>query len=53
MIRHKWCNEDGEEQVDRSAVEGSTEWFNAQYDDGDDVLTLNVDIENGDLDIMS
>ena len=58
-IRHKWCNEDGVEQWYTghilSAVEGSTEWFNVQYDGEEDVLTLNLyeDIENGDLDIVA
>lgn len=58
-IRHKWCNEDGEEQWYTghilSAVEGSTEWFNVQYDGEEDILTLNLyeDIENGDLDIVA
>ena len=43
-IRHKWCNEDGVEQWYTghilSAVEGSTEWFNVQYDGEENVLTL-------------
>ena len=58
-IRHKWCNEDGEEQWYTghilSAVEGSTEWFNVRYDGEEGVLTLNLyeDIENGDLDIVA
>ena len=59
IIRHKWCNEDGEEQWYTghilSAVEGSTEWFNVQYDGEEDILTLNLyeDIANGDLDIVA
>ena len=58
-IRHKWCNEEGEEQWYTghilSAVEGSTDWFNVQYDGEEDTLTLNLyeDIENGDLDIVA
>ena len=59
IIRYKWCNEDGEEQWYTghilSAVEGSTEWFNVQYDGEEDILTLNLyeDIANGDLDIVA
>ena len=36
-------------------VEGSTEWFNVQYDGEEGILTLNPyeDIENGDLDIVA
>ena len=58
-IRHKWYNEDGEEQWYTghilSAVERSTDWFNVQYDGEEDILTLNLyeDIENGDLDIVA
>ena len=58
-IRYKWYNEDGEKLWYTghilSAVEGSTEWFNVQYDGEQDVLTLNLykDIENGDLDIVA
>ena len=60
-IRHKWCNEDGEEQWYTghilSAVEGSIEWFNVRYDDDGEegVFSLNLyeDIENGDLDIVA
>ena len=59
IIRHKWCNEGGEEQWYTghilSAVEGSSEWFNVQYDGEEDILTLNLyeNIENGDLDIVA
>ena len=35
-----------------SVVPGTTEWFNVQYDDEQEVLSLNLytDIDNGDLD---
>ena len=51
-IRHKWCNEDGVEQW---YTEGSTEWFNVQYDGEENVLTLNLyeDMQSGDLDIVA
>ena len=58
-IRHRWCNEAGVEQWYTghilSAVEGSTEWFNVQYDGEEGILTLNLyeDIQNGDLDIVA
>ena len=53
--KNKWCNEDGEEQWYTghilSAVEGSTEWFNVQYDG--DSLNLCEDIANGYLHIVA
>ena len=58
-IRHKWNNAEGDEQwytgLILSVVDGSTEWFNVQYDGEEDILTLNLyeDIEKGDLDIIT
>ena len=58
-IRHKWNNEEGDERwytgLILSVVDGSTEWFDVQYDGEEDILTLNLyeDTEKGDLDIIT
>lgn len=55
-MRHKWNNVEGDKQwytgLILSVVDGSTEWFNVQYDGEEDVLTLNL-YEDIDLDIIT
>ena len=57
-IRHKWCVDGIERWFTGqilSAVDGTNEWFNVQYDGEQEALTLNLyeDIDNGDLDIIA
>ena len=37
--------------TDFECSDGSTEWFNVQYADEEDILNLYEDIQKGDLDI--
>ena len=52
-IKHKWCHEDGSDHWYNGKIIGivNAEWFNVKYDDEDGIVTLNLneDIENGDL----
>ena len=57
-IRHRWCNADGTEQwyLGRvlSLVPGTDDWFNVEYDNESQILSLNLmeDIERGDLEFV-
>ena len=56
-IKHRWMV-DGEEQwysgTIRDVVPGTDDWYNVQYDNEDQVLSLNLllDIEQGDLEFV-
>ena len=57
-IRHRWTDVNGTEQwfLGRvlSIVPGTDDWFNVEYDNESDVLSLNLmeDIEKGDLEFV-
>ena len=57
-IKHKWRDENGIEQwyfgKVLSKVAGTDEWYNVQYEEEDDILTLNLseDMELGDLEVI-
>ena len=56
-IKHRWIV-DGEEQwyfgTILDVVPGTNDWYNVQYDNEDQVLSLNLlfDIEQGDLEFV-
>ena len=58
LSMHKW-NVDGSEQwyfgPILDAVPGTDDWYNVQYDNEDQILSLNLllDIEQGDLEFVA
>ena len=55
-INHKWKDQNSEERWYKgeifSMVPGTTEWFNVKCDGEDNILTLNLHLEKGDLETL-
>ena len=57
-IRHHWCNADGTEQwylgKVLSLVPGTDDWFNVEYENESQILSLNLmeDIDRGDVEFV-